>query len=161
MKPNPNKERSFFQRLTGSIRLNNEDDLDDFDTDDAKPESKPSRVIPDTENEDEGQLSVDVYQTDGAIFIQAMVAGVKPEDLDVSITREIVTLRGHRDDMRGVPHENFFHQELYWGAFSRTILLPQEVEPDLAEASQRHGLLTIRLPIIDKGRTQKLKVKIG
>ncbi len=107
----------------------------------------------------EGELAVDVYQTPTHIIIKAMIAGVKPEDLDVSITRDMVTLRGKRERHTEGTAGDFFFQELYWGAFSRTIVLPQEVEIEEAEAAEKHGLLTIRLPKLDKGRQAKLKVK--
>lgn len=107
----------------------------------------------------EGELSVDVYQTATHIVIKAMIAGVKPEDLDVSITRDMVTIRGKREQHTEGGNSDFFFQELYWGAFSRTIVLPQEVEIEEAEAIEKHGLLIIRLPKMDKGRQAKLKVR--
>jgi len=106
-----------------------------------------------------GELAVDVYQTPTHIVIKAMIAGVKPEDLDVSITRDMVTVRGKRERHTEGTAGDFFFQELYWGAFSRTIVLPQEVEIEEAEATEKHGLLVVRLPKLDKGRQAKLKVK--
>jgi HSP20 family molecular chaperone IbpA len=107
----------------------------------------------------EGELSVDVYQTPTHIVIKAMIAGVRPEDLDVSITRDMVTVRGKREQHTEGVTGDFFFQELYWGTFSRTIVLPQEVEIEEAEAVEKHGLLIIRLPKMDKGRQAKLKVR--
>jgi HSP20 family molecular chaperone IbpA len=111
------------------------------------------------EEEEAGELAVDVYQTPNHIIIKAMIAGVRPEDLDVSITRDLVTIRGKRERHTEGTSGDFFFQELYWGAFSRTIVLPQEVEIEEAEATEKHGLLTIKLPKLDKGRQAKLKVK--
>lgn len=111
------------------------------------------------EEEPAGELAVDVYQTPTHIIIKAMIAGVKPEDLDVSITRDMVTIRGKRERHTEGTAGDFFFQELYWGAFSRTIVLPQEVEIEEADATEKHGLLTVRLPKLDKGRQAKLKVK--
>lgn len=118
-------------------------------------------AAPTVEEEEAGELAVDVYQTSSHIVVKAMIAGVKPEDLDVSITRDLVTIRGRRERHSDGTSANgdFFFQELYWGAFTRTIVLPQEVEIEEAEASEKHGLLTIRLPKLDKGRQAKLKVK--
>ena len=107
----------------------------------------------------EGELSVDVYQTPTHIVIKAMIAGVRPEDLDVSITRDMVTIRGKREQHTEGSTGDFFFQELYWGSFSRTIVLPQEVEIEEAEAIEKHGLLIIRLPKMDKSRQAKLKVR--
>ncbi len=107
----------------------------------------------------EGELAVDVYQTPTHIIIKAMIAGVKPEDLDVSITRDMVTLRGKRERHTEGTAGDFFFSELYWGSFTRTIVLPQEIDIEEAEASEKHGLLTLRLPKLDKGRQAKLKIK--
>ena len=120
------------------------------------PEQAPSL---EPEEEPAGELAVDVYQTPTHIVIKAMIAGVKPDDLDVSITRDMVTIRGKRERHTEGTAGDFFFQELYWGAFSRTIVLPQEVEIEEAEASEKHGLLIVRLPKLDKGRQAKLKVK--
>jgi len=111
------------------------------------------------EEQTDGELAVDVYQTPTHIIIKAMIAGVRPEDLDVSITRDMVTIRGKREQHTEGTAGDFFFQELYWGTFSRTIVLPQEVEIEEAEASEKHGLLVIKLPKLDKGRAAKLKVK--
>jgi HSP20 family protein len=88
-----------------------------------------------------------------------MVAGVRPEDLELTIARDMITIRGKREESRMVNEENFFTKELYWGTFSRTILLPQEVDPEEAEAIEKHGLLTIKLPKIDKEKKTNVKVK--
>ena len=89
-----------------------------------------------------------------------MVAGIRPEDLDISITRDMVTIKGSREDNTvNIDDEDYFHRELFWGSFSRVILLPQEIEIEEAEAIERHGLLTIKLPKINKDRQTKLRVK--
>lgn len=147
--PKRNNERSFFQKLTGSIHI------DDNDVEEAVP----VRKVSEPEEETEGELTVDVYQTGDAIYIQAMLAGVATEDLDISITHEMVTIKGHREPDHDIPADSYFYRELYWGAFTRTIILPQEIDPEEAEASEKHGLLTVRLPVKNKGKIQKLKVR--
>jgi len=142
-------KRSFFEKLTGT----NEEEEEEQGV-----ASKTFMEEVEQENE-EGQLTVDVYQNPTEIVIQAIVAGVKPEDLDISITQEMVTLKGKREDSRRIERESFFYQELYWGSFARSILLPQEVDPDEAEATLKNGLLTIKLPKLDKERVQKVKIK--
>lgn len=178
------EKKSFFERLAGSISVDEEDDhLDFVDHEDEAEEvpikhvskraeipapqvkPKPRHVPVDDDMEEidpdmeEGELSVDVYQTNNEIIIEAMVAGVKPEDLHLSITRDMVTIKGKRDGNTQVTHDDYFYKELYWGTFTRTILLPHEVEIEEAEAVEKHGLLIIRLPKIDKARQTKLKVK--
>ena len=111
------------------------------------------------EENDEAELAVDVYQTPTDIVIQTFVAGVRPENLDLTIARDMITISGKREENRNVGEDNYFTKELYWGKFSRTISLPQEIEPEEAEATERHGLLTIRLEKIDKDKKTNIKVR--
>ena len=111
------------------------------------------------EEEAGGELAVDVYQTPEAIVVKAFIAGVQPNSVDISLTRETLTVSGMRQDEKEVEEEGYFQRELFWGSFSRTILLPEEVDVDLAEASEKHGILMIRLPKVNKGRQTKLKVR--
>lgn len=107
----------------------------------------------------EGELAVDIYQTGDAIVVKALIAGVNPNSVDISLTRDMITIRGHREEHTETTADNYFYKELYWGAFARTILLPEEVDVDAAEATTNHGILIIRLPKINKERQTKLKVK--
>lgn len=108
--------------------------------------------------EDEGQLAVDVYQTEDSIVLVAPIAGVSESNLEVSITDEIIAIRGTRTQPDQVPNENFFVQECYWGSFSRSYVLPVAVDPDAASASLKDGILTIRIPRVEKSKTRVLKV---
>lgn len=181
------EKKSFFERLAGSINVDDDEDIIDIDREEdldemveqvtvrasARKESpmvmKPrvsasamkvqqEEVAPE-EDMEEGELSVDVYQTSSEIIIEAMVAGVKPEDLHLSITRDMVTIKGRRDGNTQISDDDYFYKELYWGTFSRTILLPHEVEIEEAEAVEKHGLLIVRMPKVDKARQTKLKIK--
>jgi HSP20 family protein len=149
-----NKKRSFFERLTGSVRLEEEDE----EVKGEEQKNKKDNNWIEEENE-EAELAVDMYQTPTDIIIQTMVAGVKPEDLDLSIARDMVTISGRREEHRNIDEDNYFSKELYWGKFSRTISLPQEVEPEEVEATEKHGLLTIKLQKVDKDKTNTVKIK--
>ncbi len=161
--------RSFFEKLTGAIKI--EDDRDDMDDDVAETPVPTRKKSADSSNssgsvaqwmeeeEQDGELTVDVYQSGNEIIIKTMVAGVRPEDLDITITRDMVTIKGKRETEKTIAEEDFFHQELYWGTFSRSIVLPAEVEVEEAEAVEKHGLLIIKLPKIDKHKQARLKVK--
>lgn len=94
----------------------------------------------------EGHLTVDVYQNTDEIIIQSAVAGVKGEDLDLDIAKDSVTIKGFRQKPDGLPISQSLHQELHWGKFSRSVILPADVDMDQAKASIKNGLLTIRLP---------------
>jgi len=108
----------------------------------------------------EGELAVDVFQTPDAIVVKAFIAGVQPTTVDIALTREMLTITGERSDEREVEEDNYFSRELYWGTFSRTILLPEEIDVDMAEASEKHGVLVIRMPKVNKKRQTKLKVRV-
>lgn len=157
-------KKSLFEWLTGGGEADTFDDIESggggyaIPTRQA-PAAPVSLAIHEEEEEEAGELAVDVYQTPTHIIIKAMIAGVRPEDLDVSITRDLVTIKGKRERHTEGTAGDFFFQELYWGMFARTIMLPQEVDMEGAEASEKHGLLTIKLPKLDKGRQAKLKVK--
>ena len=154
------KKPSFFDRLTGA---NFDNDFDTFDEDTPAHRAEVAERVASEEVEREevgaAQLTVDVYQNDSDIVIRALVAGVRPEDLDIAITRDMVTIQGKRVDQKEVADNDYVYRELYWGAFARTIVLPAEIDVDSAEAGEKHGLLTIKLPKINKDRQTKLKVK--
>ncbi len=151
------EKRSFFERLTGAIRV--PDDMEDEETVSLGVKAEDDDETPSDIEPGVGELMIDVYQTPTDIVIKTMVPGVRPEDLDITITRDMVTVKGKREIERTISEDNYFHKELYWGSFSRTILLPQEVEIEEAEAVEKHGLLIVRLPKLDKHRQSKLRVK--
>lgn len=152
--------KSFFDKLTGSGGINDgREDFSDLETDFDKDNHPLTKTSPWEEEEKEGELSVDVYDDKDKIIIKTMVAGVRPEDLDISITRDMVTIKGIRSEEKETTRDNYYHQELYWGSFSRTIMLPAEVDIEESNATEKHGLLIITLPKIDKERKTKLKVR--
>jgi HSP20 family protein len=156
----------FFSKLTGKSDDYGEylDELEgahakfqgDGDERHAKIDTRDASYV---SEEPGGELALDVYQTADAIVVKAFIAGVQPTSVDISLTREMLTISGQRQDEREVDEDDYFQRELYWGTFSRTILLPEEVDVDLAEASEKHGILMIRLPKINKGKQTKLKVR--
>ena len=174
--------KSFFEKLTGAS-ANDEGDIKEEAEEekiikpDIAPAKKPVKKAPKTvkkieaeaeedkswleeaENE-EGQLTIDVYQTPSDIVIKSTVAGVKPEDIDISITNDMVTVRGRRKKEEEISTEDYYYQELYWGTFSRSIILPLEVDADRAKADIKNGILTIRLPKSEKIKTKKIKVNL-
>lgn len=160
-----NKKRSFFERLSGTASAG---DYDSFDDDapslrQARPEPAAPRgaIYEEDTTSGEGQLPVDVFQTANELIIRAFVAGVRADDLNVSISRDMVVIEGSRDERESVGENDYFTRELFWGSFSRTILLPQEVDVENSTASAKEGLLTIVLPKHDKAKQTKIKVKVG
>lgn len=111
------------------------------------------------EKEYEGELSVDVYQTDENIVVKSTLAGVKPEDLKIIINNDMLTIRGKRElDDSGI--KDYLYKECYWGGFSRSIVLPTDIKVDKIKATLKSGLLTIILPKISKNYSIKIKEEI-
>lgn len=173
------EKSSFFERLTGaknmqgdgyseSLPVYNEEKEETISMREPSPafavrneeswESSASTGQSDGDGA-EGQLTIDVYQTENDIVIKSTIAGVKPEDLDVSINNDMVTVKGDRKNEEIVENGNYYYQECYWGSFSRSVLLPVDVIPEKADASLKNGILTIRLPKADTTKTKKIQVR--
>lgn len=114
-----------------------------------------------TENgeEAEGQLALDIYQDKDSITVKSTIAGVKPEDLDITIENDRVTIRGERKREEEVKNEDYLMQECYWGSFYRSFDLPVEVDVDKSIADIKDGILTLILPKASRSKTKKVKVK--
>jgi len=106
----------------------------------------------------EGQLSVDVYEKGDNLIVKSTIAGVKPEDLEIYIHDDMLTIRGKRQKEETINKDNYFYQECYWGGFSRSLILPTEVQSDKIEAVLKNGVLTIILPKANKSKLINIKV---
>ncbi|PIZ67609.1 MAG: hypothetical protein COY19_05245, partial [Candidatus Marinimicrobia bacterium CG_4_10_14_0_2_um_filter_48_9] len=138
----PKNKKSFFERLAGNSSIDEEEEMEDNDEKETKAIKEPSWL----EDEESGQLTIDMFQTPTEIVIEAMIAGVKPEDIDVSVNKDMLTINGKRQKSKETSEENYYYKELYWGSFSRSIMLPQEVDTDNVDATIKNGVLKIRLP---------------
>ncbi len=170
-------KRSFLEKLTGSSKIEDEQEYaaplrplakiyeeeEESEQTEMLINSSSQRNVQEENfssgSENEGQLTIDVYQTDNDIVIKSTIAGVKPEDLDVSINSDMVSIRGERKNEEVIGEENYYYQECYWGNFSRSVILPVDVLADKAEAAMKNGILTIRLPKADNTRTKKIQVR--
>lgn len=147
-------KKSFFKKFRKIVVPTDEE----FDNDESIIEEEENNKWLSESNND-GELTVDVFETPNSIIIKTIVAGVKKEDMEINLSRDMITIKGKREVEEDIEDENYFHRELFWGSFSRTVLLPQEIDIERAEATENQGLLTIKLPKIDKGRQARLKVK--
>jgi len=152
-------KRSLLKLVTGSSDEEPDEEMDITDEtgDEGTPEAKDTQP---TEEwmESEGQLTVDVYQTTDEMVIKSTVAGVTNADLDITITNDMITIKGHRKNREQIEPKDYYYQELYWGQFSRSVILPQEIDAENAKASLKDGILTVRLPKWERSRTKKLKI---
>jgi len=108
--------------------------------------------------ESEGQLAIDVYQTTNDLVVQAAIAGISPDSLDIIMENDVITVKG----MREKPFEekgDYFSQECFWGSFSREVILPVDVDPNRAVAEMKEGVLTVRIPKILREKKRKIIVR--
>ena len=108
---------------------------------------------------EEGQLSIDVFQTPDSLVVKSTIAGVKPEEIDISINNDMLTIRGKRQADIKIREEDYLYKECFWGAFSRSIILPIEVDAERIEAVLENGVLTIILPKAKSAKQISIKVK--
>lgn len=123
------------------------------------------RNIEDTKNwieeeEEEGELLVDVFQQNDNIIIRSTVAGVKPEDIDIDINNDMITIRGKRRETSGIEEDDYFYRECYWGSFSRSVILPCEVQASKVKANLKDGVLSITLPKVKKEKSVKVSIDV-
>ena len=108
----------------------------------------------------DGELVVDVYETNSDFVVLATIAGVQIKDLDISLEKDMMVIKGNRCD----PHENtdkkYFYQECYWGPFSRKVVLPEDINIDKADAQIDKGILTVKIPKNGPGNG-KVGIKIS
>ena len=175
-----NTRKSFLQRLTGSFKeddgeaiekmkqvnrkslskLNNKDIDDEYDIDMEIEEIETEEMDDDeTPVTIEGQLGIDLFETPVEVIVKTMIPGVRKDDIDISLSRDMLTIRGERKDEKTIAEDDYHYRELYWGTFSRTVKLPHEVDIDKADATESQGMLTIRLPRVDRERKTNIKVK--
>lgn len=109
----------------------------------------------------EGQLTIDVYQTPVSIIVESAVAGVEPENIDIEITPDSVAIKGKRMKKERVDEKDYLYSECFWGRFSRSIILPQEIDAEKAHASLKNGILKVVLPKVNRQKAKKLKVRFS
>jgi HSP20 family protein len=106
-----------------------------------------------------GQLSLDIYHTDKEIVILAPIAGVTKEDINISLTDEVLVIKGERDQKEEVPSDNYYTKECFWGNFSRSIVLPQEADTKNISATFENNVLEIHIPKAQVEHTKIIKIK--
>lgn len=109
---------------------------------------------------EEGELVVDVFETDAKFVVQAAIAGVQIKDIDISLEKDMMVIKGHRPDPHLDSEKKYVYQECYWGPFSRKIVLPEDIDINEADAQMDKGMLTIAIPkTLGNNGASKLGVK--
>lgn len=119
-----------------------------------KKNNEPEQA-PESENnifDPEGELVVDVFETDSSFVVLAAIAGIQIKDIDISVEKEMMVIKGNRQDPHLDPEKKYYYQECYWGPFSRKIVLPENIKAEDASAQMDKGLLTIKIPKFEKNK---------
>jgi HSP20 family protein len=148
------KDKNLINKLMGTQTIEDED----MQSEELETTSTPEGTSEDWLSEYEGQLTIDMYQTKDNVIIKSTIAGVRPEDIDVTIANDMVTIRGERKRDFEASSEDYFYQECYWGSFSRSVVLPVDVDIENVAADLKDGILTVELPKAAKARAKKVKV---
>ncbi len=107
--------------------------------------------------EQDGQPAMDMYRKENELIIQSALAGVKVEDLDISVENDVFMIKGKRLNPAQKADKHFL-QECFWGNFSREIILPVEVDSARTKAEIKEGILIVKIPIVEKGK-KKISIK--
>jgi HSP20 family protein len=156
------KDKNLINKLMGTQTMQDQSDDEDEDQDDEIMETE-TEVAEQGQQEEwmndfEGQLTIDMYQTKDNVIIKSTIAGVKPDDIDITIANDMVTIRGERARDFEASAEDYFYQECYWGSFSRSVVLPVDVDIENVSADLKDGILTVILPKAAKAKAKKIRV---
>ncbi|MCX6722867.1 MAG: Hsp20/alpha crystallin family protein [Candidatus Staskawiczbacteria bacterium] len=108
----------------------------------------------------DGELVVDVFETNADFVVLAAIAGIQIKDLDISLEKDMMVIKGNRCDPHTNSDKKYFYQECYWGPFSRKIVLPENIDIDKADAQIDKGILTVKIPKNEAGNG-KIGIKVS
>ena len=132
-------------------------------SEEKKPEEKNEKAEKAEAKRDwkvsEGQLAVDIYETEEDLVLQTAIAGVEADSLDISLEKDLLIVKGERKNPAKETKKNYFVEECYFGSFSREVILPREIDPSHTKASMEEGILTIRMPKIERDKKRKIVIE--
>ena len=108
---------------------------------------------------EEGELVIDVFETNSDFVVLAAIAGIQIKDIDISLEKDMMVIKGNRCDPHDSVDKKYFYQECYWGPFSRKVVLPENIDIDKADAQMDKGVLTIKIPKNETGAKGKVGIK--
>lgn len=155
------KDKNLINKLMGTQAISDDQEIEYASGGEEEEETETTAAPTNQEewlSEYEGQLTIDMFQTKDNVIIKSTIAGVKPEDIDVTIANDMVTIRGERKRDFDASSEDYFYQECYWGSFSRSVVLPVDVDIENVGADLKDGILTVTLPKAAKAKAKKIRV---
>lgn len=129
------------------------------DETEIEPAEETNQKEEDWMSDYEGALNIDMYQTKDNVIIKSTIAGVRPEDIDITVANDMVSIKGERTKEEKIDQDDYFYQECYWGSFTRSVIVPVDIDSEHIEADLKDGILTIIIPKAAKAKTKKVKVK--
>lgn len=152
------KDKNLINKLMGTQAISDDEEIDFAAEEEETQVAQAPQQQEDWLSEYEGQLTIDMYQTKDNVIIKSTIAGVKGDDIDVTIANDMVTIRGERKRDFDASSEDYFYQECYWGSFSRSVVLPVDVDIENVSADLKDGILTVILPKAAKAKAKKIRV---
>lgn len=104
-------------------------------------------------------LAIDMYETKDDVVVKTALPGIKPEQVEVTITGDTLTIRGEAQEENEVKEEDYIRKERRYGSFCRSVTLPSGVKSDKADAVFENGVLTLKIPKADEAKPKSIKVK--
>ena len=109
--------------------------------------------------EDAATPAVDMYETEGEVMVKASLPGLKPEEVDITITGNALEIRGETKEETEEKRGDYFYKERSYGAFQRSLTLPVEIKADEAEATFENGVLTLKVPKVEQAKAKQIKIQ--
>ena len=104
-------------------------------------------------------LAIDMYETKDDVVVKAALPGIKPEQVEVTITGDTLSIRGESTEENEVREENYLRKERRFGSFCRSVVLPSGIKADKADAMFENGVLTLKIPKAEETKAKTIKVK--
>jgi HSP20 family protein len=108
----------------------------------------------------EGNIPVDLYQTETVIILKASMAGVRPEEINISVTGDMLIIKAERKEDKEIKDKDYIRKENHYGTISRSVRLPIEVDTDKAEAKFDNGMLILTMPKSEKAKPKQIKIQL-
>ncbi len=122
-----------------------------------KKTEKEEPSIDGIENE-EGEPAINLYETEDALILETALAGVDPQDLEIYLERDVLTIKGERKEPLKKPGK-YLVKECFFGKFKREVILPAEGNPQGVKADFKNGFLRLEIPLLKREKSVKIKIE--
>lgn len=120
--------------------------------------SRPWRLLPSIQEQTDWSFPVEVSETENEVEVKAALPGVRPEEVDISVTNDVLTIRAEHREEAEERKRDYYRREIRYGTYHRSLALPVAVDTDKAEATFRNGMLHLRMPKAEALRPKQIKI---